>query len=107
MMTNELKLFIEKISWGDRKTVTGNAGQVPMALCDLTSPDTEVRNRAYWKLDNQGILQGDLYDSSYDVAVCLVRMLQEHPTHGIDRIYDLLIEIANGFAPAELKFTLE
>jgi hypothetical protein len=72
---------------------------VPEALIGLLSPDEETQKRSYWRLDNHVVLQSDLYEAAYFVVPILVQMLGDRVTHGRERIYDLLYEIANGYAP--------
>ena len=76
------------------------AEQVPEALIGLLSPDEETHNRSYWRLDNEVVLQSDLYEAAYYAIPILVQMLADRVPHGRERIYDLLYEIANGYAPA-------
>ena len=69
-------------------------------MADLLSEDEGVRNRSYWQLDNEVVLQSDLYEAAYFVIPFLIGFLDTKVAHGRDRIYDLLFEIAHGHAPA-------
>ena len=91
---------ISCVPWNDIKVASGTAEQVPDALIGLLSPDEETQNRSYWRLDNEVVLQSDLYEAAYYVIPILVQMLADKVPHGRERIYDLLYEIANGYAPA-------
>ena len=91
---------ISCVPWNDIKVASGSAEQVPDALIGLLSPDEETQNRSYWRLDNEVVLQSDLYEAAYYVIPILVQMLADKVPHGRERIYDLLYEIANGYAPA-------
>jgi len=88
-----------KINWNDIKTNIGMATGVPAALEGLTSDDPQMRHCSYWQLDNVVVLQSDLSEAACVVVPYLVEMLEHGPAYGRDKIYDLLYEIANGYAP--------
>jgi hypothetical protein len=99
---------IADVNWSEKNVASGRATHVPQALADLVSPDEEVRHRAYWRLDNEVVLQSDLFEGAYFVISFLLEFLDDKVAHGRDRIYDLLYEIASGYAPPEvLCHTLE
>jgi hypothetical protein len=93
---------LSAVPWGQKSVASGSAAHVPQALAGLVSPDAAVRNRSYWQLDNEVVLQSDLYEAAYFVIPFLIRFLSEKSPHGRDRIYDLLFEIANGEAPTTI-----
>lgn len=95
----KLDEYISHVPWNEVRVASGKAGHVPEALIGLLSPDEEAQNRSYWRLDNEVVLQSDLYEAAYFVVPVLVQMLSDRVTHGRERIYDLLYEIANGYAP--------
>jgi hypothetical protein len=90
---------LSRIAWGEKAVASGKADKVPQALAGLLSPDEQVRNRSYWQLDNEVVLQSDLYEAAYFVIPFLVSFLRDHVPYGRDRVYDLLYEITNGEAP--------
>jgi hypothetical protein len=90
---------LRAIPWSQMSVASGKADHVPQALAGLVSPDERLRDRSYWQLDNEIVLQSDLYDAAYFVIPFLIQYLRERVPHGRDRIYDLLIEIGRGFAP--------
>jgi hypothetical protein len=90
---------VRAIPWSQKSVASGKADRVPQALADLISPNESVRERSYWQLDNEIVLQSDLYDAAYVAIPFLIQYLRESVPHGRDRIYDLLIEIGRGFAP--------
>ncbi|SMF41371.1 hypothetical protein [Pseudobacteriovorax antillogorgiicola] len=92
---------IEKIDWSNLKTASGTASEVPRAIRDLTSVDSKTRERAYWQLDNHVVLQSDLYESAYFVVPFLIEILDSKIIDGREYVYDLLFEIANGYAPED------
>jgi len=91
---------ISHVRWNEIKVASGKADHVPEALIGLLSPDEEMQERSYWRLDNEVVLQSDLYEAAYFVIPFLLQMLDERVPHGRERIYDLLYEIANGDAPS-------
>jgi len=93
---------ISEVPWADRKTATGDAYQIPEALSEIRSPDADVRKRAYWKIDNHVVLQSDLYEAAYDVVPFLIDIVRDRTSFGRELAYDLLFEIANGYAPEDV-----
>jgi hypothetical protein len=86
--------------WAALRTAHGNAAHVPDALAGLRSDADDVRAAAYWQLDNHVVLQGNLFEAAPFVADELLRMLTGElsgPTKV--RVYQLLYEIRNGYAP--------
>src|SRR5438132_1009336 len=93
MLTQE---ELSTIPWSQKSTASGNAAKVPQALAGLVSPDATVRERSYWQLDNEVVVQSDLYEAACLVIPFLIRFLSENVAHGRDRICDLLCEIGHG-----------
>ena len=98
----QLQQELSGVNWSEKSVASGKADKVPAALAGLLSPDENLRNRSYWQLDNEIVLQSDLYEAAYFVIPFLIRCLSEKVAHGRDRIYDLLYEIAHGHAPTSL-----
>src|SRR5713226_7697798 len=90
---------VRAIPWSQKSVASGRADHVPQALAGLVSPDEKLRERSYWQLDNEVVLQSDLYDAAYFAIPFLIQYLRDRVPHGRDRIYDLLSEIGRGFAP--------
>ena len=95
----DISKYIDAIHWDDLNVASGKASRVPEALLGLISAADETRNQSYWRLDNEIVLQSDLYEAAYFVVPILIQMLREKPAHGREEIYDLLYELANGYAP--------
>jgi hypothetical protein len=95
--------YLSHVRWNELSVASGAANEVPQALMGLLSPDEETQRRSYWQLDNEVVLQSDLYEAAYFVIPVLVQMLVDRVAHGRERIYDLLYEIANGYAPPEIE----
>ena len=93
---------ISRINWGSLKTAHGYAGNVPEAIKGLTSEDYSICESSYWKLDNHIVLHSDLFESAFSVIPFLVEILQSNHLIGRSFVYDLLFEIANGYAPDDV-----
>jgi hypothetical protein len=93
---------MEKISWANLKQAHGSSEHVPAAIKGLISDDEKEQEASYWKLDNHIVLQGDLYQAAFYVIPFLLEILAANIRNGRSYVYDLLFEIANGFAPEEV-----
>ena len=94
---------LEHINWSELRQAHGDAGHVPTALKGLISSDETEQEASYWKLDNHVVLQGDLYESAFYVIPFLLELLESGITNGRNYVYDLLFEIANGYAAEEVS----
>lgn len=92
----------ERVEWAALRQASGTCEHIPDALMGLCSGDATTRDAAYWKIDNHVIRQGDLYEAAPYVVRELVSLLSQCTT-GRDRVYDLLIEFANGDSPADTR----
>ena len=92
---------IGKINWAELKQANGYSGHVPEAIKGLISADKLDQEASYWKLDNHVVLQGDLYQAAFYVVPFLLEILASKVKNGRAYTYDLLFEIANGFALEE------
>lgn len=97
---------IESTDWASLRQACGTCEHIPAALNAICSPDERVREEAYWKIDNHVILQGDLYEGAPYVARALVELL-DHRVSEKDRLYNLLVELANGYAPATMQVVVD
>ncbi len=88
------------ISWDKLEIASGKGGlHIYRALQGLLSSDSVVREKSYWHLDNEVVCQSDLYETAYFVVPFLLSVLRERVQYGRDRVYDLLYEIGNSYAP--------
>lgn len=85
---------IDETEWDKLKTNVGNASHVPEALNGLLSDDERKVEKAYWKIDNYVVLQGDLSES----ASYLPRFLEEivYVVKNKENILELLFQIGSG-----------
>lgn len=89
---------LDKLNWKDYGIAHGDGTHIPDTIKDLASGISEKQQKAYWKLDNYIVLQSDLYEAAFYVVPFLFEILQSDMTTGRDLVYDLLWEIANGYA---------
>ncbi len=93
-------LEIERIDWSSRRTVGGFAVAIPGALKALLEARTaEDATKAYWKLENHVVVQGQLFDAALAVVPVLLAALAE-PSPGYVRVtcVELLFQIVHGEA---------
>jgi len=90
------------VNWSNLKTAGGDASTVPDAIRGLISEDPAVQEASYWKLDNHVVLQSDLFDSAPSVVPFLLEILSSRAGYGLCRVFDLLYEIANGYAAKDI-----
>lgn len=85
-----------QIDWSKIKTAHGNAAHIPAHIALLRSEDQDIRDNAYWKIDNYAVLQGDLYEAAYFIIDPLVHLL--HISRFKTESIILLTEVALGYA---------
>jgi len=85
---------IDTLEWDKIKTNIGNASHVPDALMGLISKNKDEVEKAYWKIENYVVLQGDLSES----AKYLPKFLEEafFLANYKGGILELLFQIGNG-----------
>lgn len=98
----EMFEHLEKIEWGKLEHAHGTAEHVPSAIRGLVSESAAERKESYWKLDNNVVLQSDLYESAFYVIPFLIKILKSESQLGREYVYSLLYEIANGSAPDDI-----
>lgn len=89
---------LDNVNWKELRTASGNASYVPSAIRGLVSEEKAVQEASYWKLDNHVVLQSDLFEAAPYVVPFLLEILSSSDGYGRQRVYDLLYEIANGYA---------
>ena len=94
-------MVMEKIDWNKIKTAHGTAENIPKALEKLKSENYEERKNGYWELDNNVIVQSDLYEAAYYIIEPLIEILKKDYENGF--IIELLTEISLGYAPEDIK----
>ncbi len=90
---------INKVPWNELKRILNkDCSYIPSTLLNLVSTDKKERNNAYWKYDNNVVVQGGLFESAFYVVPFLIELLKCENTIEKDALYNLLFEIGNGRA---------
>ncbi len=86
----------KNIEWDKIKTANGFASNFPTSIKGLLSENEGDRYKSYWQIDNNAILQSDLYEAAYYVIEPIADLLEQEYT--VDRLYAIriLVEIALG-----------
>ena len=90
--------MIHKINWNEIRSNMGFCDSIPQAIENLISSNAEIRENAYWKLDNHIVVQGTLYEGAFYVIPFLLNYIYNDIENGKKEIYNLLYEIANGWS---------
>ncbi len=87
---------LDSIEWNELETNVGSASHVPDALKGLLSENEEEVEKAYWKIDNHVVLQGDLSES----ALYIPKFLEEalYITKYKRIVLELLFQIGSGIS---------
>jgi hypothetical protein len=76
---------------------SGSAAKVPEAVEQLRLAATDHEaDAAYWRIDNEVVVQGALYEACVPTAVCLVGALQNCTAAARPKILELLFQLGNG-----------
>jgi hypothetical protein len=89
--------------WARLRIREGTAAQIPDTLVALANATTEAEaERAYWRIDNDVVVQGALYEAAVATAACAVALLLRCTTPGATWMLELLFQLGNGeTAPSE------
>ena len=82
--------------WESVQVLGGSASHVPEAIIGLLSSNKVDFDKAYWKLDNHIIVQGDLFSSAALVPKYLEEVLLK--TKFKEPVIDLLWQIGSGYS---------
>lgn len=107
-MTFLLEYCLGVVDWGAIRSATpAGSGQVPDAVRALVSAKSETEaTTAYWRLDNEVVVQGQLFEASLPmVPVLLAALAGPLAPPARVRVADLLLEITCG-APDESERAL-
>jgi hypothetical protein len=98
-MTFLLQYFLALVNWESLRAIgPGQARKVPDAVRRLVSADSETdATAAYWELDNNVVVQGQLFEAARPlIPVLLAAVAGELTTPARLRVVDLIVEIASG-----------
>ncbi|MEV4603494.1 hypothetical protein AB0K15_39710 [Amycolatopsis sp. NPDC049253] len=90
--------LIDSVPWRELRSMRGDVVHVPEALHDLLNASSEEdAEEAYWRLDNNVVVQGQLFDSAVRViGPLLLGLVSQRPGFVREHIANLLVEIAVG-----------
>jgi hypothetical protein len=100
-MSSLTEYHLGRVDWASLRAM-GDAATVPDAIRQLLAAESDAdADRAYWRLDNTVVVQGQLFEA----ALALVPVLLAAATGSLSplarvRLLDLVVEIASG-APDE------
>ncbi|HEY3324959.1 MAG TPA: hypothetical protein VGP72_31185 [Planctomycetota bacterium] len=94
---------LERYDWAKLRSAT-SAKDVPTSIMWLKNADSaENAEKAYWRIDNEVVVQGSLYEAALPTATCLVLALQDCTESARPRIIELLVQLGSGEAsPIEI-----
>ena len=86
------------VPWHQLRDDVGTAEGVPGAIRDLlNATSAEDAERAYWRLDNRVVVQGQLFEAApWVVGPLLVGLTRPRPAFVREQVANLLVEIACG-----------
>ena len=87
---------LERVPWAELRTMEGNAASIPAALRALAAATTEEEaKRAYWRIDNTVVVQGNRFQAAEMVIRPLLDALPDCSDVARLSIVDLLVELAH------------
>ena len=93
----------ERFDWKRLRSAT-SAEHVPDAVARLRdAADESMADAAYWKIDNEVVVQGLLYEAALPACSCLLQALLHCSPVARSRILELLVQLGAGTPhPSEL-----
>src|SRR5262245_35297877 len=97
-MTMLAEALNKQISWSSFTDITGSAGDVGNALCELlASANSEACESWYWRIENHVVVQGSVYDAARPATRVLVAALaDQRPKWVRIAVLELLYQILSG-----------
>ncbi len=94
----------ERYDWSRLRAARSAAG-IPAAITELVNATTsEEADAAYWKIDNEVVVQGALFESALPTTRCLTIALHRCTPAARPRVLELLVQLASGEAhPNEIE----
>jgi len=89
---------IEKIDWANLKHAYGSAADVPNDIRNLTSPDNEIRDKAFYNLYGNIFHQGTRYEATPHAIPFLYELIENESVEDKHKIIFLLVNLALGYA---------
>src|SRR5688572_616100 len=86
----------DKYIWANLRS-SESASRIPDAILQLQTATTkDDADRAYWKIDNEVIVQGALYEAALPTATCLLSALLNCTDVARPKLLELLFQLGNG-----------
>jgi hypothetical protein len=86
----------DRYDWANLRSSESAIG-IPDAILGLQRATTEDEaDRAYWKIDNEVIVQGALYEAALPTIRCLLSALLDCTDTARPKIIELLFQLGNG-----------
>ncbi|MBL8271869.1 hypothetical protein [Steroidobacter sp.] len=91
---------IDRVAWHQLRTMSARGAEVPSALrALLDAPTGEDADKAYWRLENTVVVQGQLFEAAEAIVpVLLAAVLEQLPRHSMILALELLFQIVAGDA---------
>jgi len=87
---------LERFDWGSLRSAR-SAAALPDAIETLRTADTDdLAKQAYWRIDNEVVVQGELFEAAFPTACCLIAALGSCTEASRARIVELLFQLATG-----------
>lgn len=75
------RALIEAVDWPSLRTDSGSGAGLPQAFEDLfTATSKEAADDAYWRIDNEALVQGELYEAAVPTLEVLLSMASTVPS---------------------------
>jgi hypothetical protein len=69
------RALVTSVDWAALRTDSGSGAGLPQAFDDLSRASSEsAANKAYWKIDNEVIVQGELYEAAVPALEVLLSL---------------------------------
>jgi hypothetical protein len=90
--------LIEAVNWAALRTDSGSGAGLPQALNELlTATSQELAQDAYWRIDNEAIVQGELYEAAVPTLEVLLSAVSTVPPGAVRRsVAELIQQIVFG-----------
>ncbi|MFY1684323.1 hypothetical protein ACN265_22610 [Micromonospora sp. WMMD730] len=75
------RALIEEVDWPSLRTDSGSGAGLPRAFEDLfAAASKEAADDAYWRIDNEALVQGELYEAAVPTLEVLLSMASTAPS---------------------------
>jgi len=92
-----MTLELSRHNWPSLTSRGGHAGNIPEAIRGLAQAESEEDARSfYWKVDNEVIFNGCLYESATATTACIVGLLPTCTAQSRSWMLELLFQLGNG-----------